>query len=82
MKDAHESLQGQDFCVAGSDAEVRRVFLRLMISFQLQFLQLNLLGRKAITTSDKINLWGVTITLSGLKNKAKSEKKKIQLVYL
>lgn len=63
MKDAHESLQGQDFCVAGSDAEVRRVFRRLVISFQLQFLQLNPLGRKAITTPDKINLWGVTITL-------------------
>lgn len=63
MKDAHESLQGQDFCVGGSDAEVRRVFQRLMISFQLQFLQLNPLGRKAITTSDKVNLWGVTITL-------------------
>lgn len=63
MKDAHESLQGQGFFVAGSDAEVRRVFLRLVISFQLQFLQLNPLGRKAITTSDKINLWGVTISL-------------------
>lgn len=63
MKDAHESFQGQDFCVAGSDAEVRRVFQRLVISFQLQFLQLNPLGRKAITPPDKINLWGVTITL-------------------
>lgn len=56
MKDSHKSLQGQDVSVAESDAQVRRVFWSLVISFQLQFLQLNSLGRKAITTSDKINL--------------------------
>lgn len=56
MKDAHKSLQDQDVCVAGSDAQVRWVFQSLMISFQLQFLQLNPLGRKALTTSDKISL--------------------------
>lgn len=65
--------------MSGSDAEVRRVFQRLVISFLLEFFQANLLGKKAITTYGKINPWGVNCCpVSGLKNKAKTEK--IQLL--
>lgn len=61
MKDAHKSLQCRGFCVFGSDAKVRRMFWRSVISFQLEFLPANLLGWKAVTIYGRKNRRGVTI---------------------
>lgn len=60
----HRNLhKGQDLKVSTSDAKVRRAFQRLAISFQVEFLQADLLGSRAITAPGKRNLRGVTITL-------------------